>query len=383
MLNAPRAQAREGARASARALRLGWIRQRAWLAPVLAAGALERLDETWFRVRHPAGPPAAGPPAAGPPPACGDTREAICASVGAGLAFLERAQRADGLWRGFMLPPGASTEWISAHVCYLLEDVPDTRAMRERAAAALLARGRRRAGWGYNHRIRPDSDSTAQAMLAIERVGGEISPDWVRTLLATRDEDGGFATYPSTRPDGLPRTWWEMPHADVTLIVIEALRRVDRCAQERSEAFAWLHGCAHDGVLAAYWWTSPAYSLWAQAHCGFEPHASSSAAEERLAREPRPVYLAMLISAAAAHGGWSAPLESAVSRLVNERREDGSWLCAPCLRNTRADHAGGFDAPGPVYADRYRVFSTAHAVAALWLALRALEAAEPAGQTSG
>jgi hypothetical protein len=295
-------------------------------------------------------------------------------SVRAGLGFLEHAQRSDGLWRGFMLMPGASSDWVSAHVAYLLEDIGEARGTCERAAAGLLAHGRQRPGWGYNPRISMDSDSTAQAIIVLQRAGHEIEPAWIQRLLAARRESGGFATFVTTRPDGRARTWWEMPHADVTVVVLEALRRLAINGEEHRQASEWLSASAVDGVLPAYWWTDPAYSLWAQSRARFEPAATSAAAGRLLDGEQRPVYLAMLIAARLVHGGWSEQLERAVARLTRARLRDGSWPCAPCLRTTRADHPGGFDAPGPVYADRYRVFSTAHAVAAL---SRALSVSEP------
>jgi hypothetical protein len=342
----------------------GDVRQAVALAPMLVAGASDRLEEGWFRLRHRTGGPA--------PQHSADTRAQLQESISAGLGFLQRTQRADGLWRGFMLAPGASTEWISAHVALLLEGLPQARAMRERAAQGLIANARRRPGWGYNRRVGIDSDSTAQAIMVVHGLGHEVEPAWIEQLLATHREEGGFATYASTRPDNQARTWWEMPHADVTLIVVEALARLGRCEEERSQAGAWLERQLRDGVLPAYWWTSPAYSLWAQARAGFHAAASSGAATELLDGEQRSVYLAMLIAAAVTGDGWSEPVASAVARLVRERREDGSWLCAPCLRNTYASHEGGFTAPGPIYADRYRTISTAHAVAALSLALPAM-----------
>jgi hypothetical protein len=335
------------------------------LAPVAGAGALDRLEEGLFRLRHRAGGPSEASTAG--------TRATIAASIGEGLEFLERTQRPNGLWHGFMLMPGASTDWISAHVALLLEDVPETHAVRERVAHGLLAHGNERPGWGYNRRVGVDSDSTAQAIMVLRRLDHEIESAWIERLLSTRCEDGGYATFASSRSDRLPRTWWEMPHPDVTLIVVEALRRLDGYTEERDTALAWLSGQVVDGVLPAYWWTSRAYSLWAQTRAGFELETTSRCATQLLGDEQRPVYLAMLISAALAQGVWSAPVEAAVARLVRERRRDGSWRCAPCLRTTRANHPCGFDAPGPTYADRYRVFSTAHAVAALSLAGRALE----------
>jgi hypothetical protein len=335
------------------------------LAPVAGAGAADRLEEGLFRLRHRAGGPSQTSTA--------DTRTAIAVGVNEGLGFLERTQRSHGLWRGFMLMPGASTDWISAHVALLLEDVPETHAMRERVARGLLGHAAGRPGWGYNRRVGIDSDSSAQAIMVLQRLDHEIALAWIERLLSTRCEDGGFATFASSRPDGLPRTWWEMPHPDVTLVVVETLRRLDGYTEERDAALVWLSSQLVEGVLPAYWWTSPAYSLWAQGRAGFELETTARRATELLAGEHRPVYLAMLISAALAQGGWSAPLDAAVKRLVRERQRDGSWRCAPCLRTTRANHPGGFDAPGPTYADRYRVFSTAHAVAALSLASRALE----------
>jgi hypothetical protein len=345
------------------------MRQTARLVPMLVAGRADRLEERWFQMRHPPGGLAQVDGV--------DIGEALAESIRAGLGYLGSTQRSDGLWRGFMLAPGASTDWVSAHIAMLLEGLPQAQAqaLRERAGASLLESGRRRPGWGYNRRVGIDSDSSSQAIIVLHSLGHEIEPAWVERLLATQDDEGGFGTFASTRPDRLPRTWWEMPHADVTLIVIEALARLERNAEERRHAGEWLSGQAADGVLPAYWWTSPAYSLWAQARAGFEPAVTARVAGEQLNAEQRPVYLAMLIQAALAEGEWSEPLDGAVRRLMGERFADGSWRCAPCLRTTRADHAGGFDAPGPVHADRYRVFSTAHAIAALALALKAVTAA--------
>jgi len=342
----------------------GELAQTARFAPMLLAGASDRLEEGWFRARNRTGERASQSGV--------DMRAQAQESVRAGLGFLARAQRDDGLWRGFMLAPGASTEWITAHVALLLEEIPEARAMRERAARGLLTSTRGRPGWGYNHRVGIDSDSTAQAIMVLHGLGHEIAPAWIEQLLATHREEGGFATYASTRPDNQARTWWEMPHADVTLIVIEALERLDRLPEQRRVASAWLEQQAREGVLPAYWWTDPAYSLWAQARAGFHTAASSSAARRLLVGEQRSVYLAMLTAAALAGDGSSQLVANAASRLMRARREDGSWPCAPCLRNTHADSSGGFQAPGPIYADRYRTISTAHAVAALSRALQAL-----------
>jgi hypothetical protein len=338
-------------------LSVRWARERAWLVPVFAVGAIERIDELRFRARHPSGGLVLQGTSQDP--------ELLFDSIQAGVTFLSRTQRTDGSWRGFMLSPGASNEWITAHVAFLLEDVPRTRELRDSAARRLLGPVRRRAGWGYNHRVRIDSDSTAQAIIVLAQSGYEVHDASVAPLLAARRESGGFATYKPRMLNGRPRSWWEMAHADVTLLAAEALRRIGRYERERREALAWLTSQSRDGVLPAYWWPSPAYSLWAQARTGFAPAATADAAEQLLDREPDPVFLAMLITAALADDQWSASIAVAVDRLIEARQCDGSWLCAPCLRTTSSSHPGGLDAPGRISADPYRAFSTAHAVAAL------------------
>ena len=302
-----------------------------------------------------------------------ELREAIAA----GLGFLARTQRGDGLWHGFMLVPGTSTDWITAHVAYVLEELSQARALRERAADALLAHARGRPGWGYNLRVGIDSDSSAQALIVLHGTGRAIAPEWVARLLDAREEDGGFATFLPSAPGGHAYGWWEMPHADVTLIALDALERLGGHEQVCEGSRAWLESRAVEGVLPAYWWTSPAYSLWAQARAGFDPPAGARVARGLLARERRPVYLAMLIAAALHGEGSSQQLDAAVARLLHARHEDGSWPCDPCLRTTDPAHAGGFDAPGRVYADRFRACSTAHAVAALARAHDARERGEP------
>src|ERR1700690_1609526 len=104
----------------------GELAQSARFAPMLLAGASDRVEEGLFRARNRAGERA--------PQSGVDVRAQAHDAVRTGLGFLERTQRPGGLWRGFMLARGASTEWITAHVALLLEDIPEARAMRERAA---------------------------------------------------------------------------------------------------------------------------------------------------------------------------------------------------------------------------------------------------------
>ena len=74
----------------------------------------------------------------------------------------------------------------------------------------------------------------------------------------------------------------------------------------------------------------------------------------------------MYLTAALADSEGGEAVQTAVTRLLRAQHPDGSWSCEPCLRVTDPTHyRAGPEAPGLVFGDRRRVFSTAHAVAAL------------------
>jgi hypothetical protein len=311
--------------------KLGSIRRRLWLVRVFVAGAGDRVQELWFLFRHPT--------SAAFPPTANSMQENLARAIREGIDYLARTQRADGLWRAFVMEPGVSTEWITAHVLFVLEDAvlpggvspgevlpggegngQGIHLMCARAARGLLSNGRRRGGWAFSHRFGVDTDSTAQGIMALQRYGYELAPAWGERLLAAQHQDGGFSTYavrhttpldsspldssppPRSNPPA-PRTWWEMPHADVTLMAVEALRRLDLAEQQRPptelrgganvwpsteqqrhRATDWLASQLKDDVLPAYWWPNPAYSLWAQARTGFNLAATAARAGAARAR---------------------------------------------------------------------------------------------------
>jgi hypothetical protein len=185
----------------------------------------------------------------------------------------------------------------------------------------------------------------------------------VRNLAAAQLPCGGFPTYAG---DGSSATGWQSPHPEVSALVTEALRRaggfdssVDRCSQ-------WLDGSITAGVLPSYWWDDTAYSLWVQARTCRLGRGASLAVGAALKEHRACPQLAMLLTAAVHAGMSDGTLIEAASRLLGQQASDGSWVCSPCLRVTDpTSFAAGRGAPGPLVADRRRVFSTAHAVAAL------------------
>ncbi|WP_239405180.1 prenyltransferase/squalene oxidase repeat-containing protein [Frankia sp. Cj3] len=284
-------------------------------------------------------------------------------AVELGAAFLRRRQRQDGALRDFALEPGLSDAWMTAHVALVLEGVPKARQVQSRAAGYLFMQGCAKGAWGFNGRVREDADSTAQALIVLAGSGYAVPRAWRDTLLGFQHPNGGFSTYRC--PTTGPVNGWQAPHADVTLAAHAALRDLDLDAATRAQAFLE-RLVANDGLATAYWWATPAYCLWAQVKFGFGGRQAGSKAAEELAGAPSgPLDVAMLGWAAASELTSSATAD-AVSYLLATQLVDGSWPCSPCLRVTDpALHSSRLKAPGRVYSGGRRVFSTAHAVAAV------------------
>jgi hypothetical protein len=282
-----------------------------------------------------------------------------------GVNFLSWHQRRDGAWVDFLLHPGASNEWITAHVAFALERVPEARQMTRRAAEYLAEVGRSDGGWGYCRRVANDCDSTAQALMVLRN--HQIQPprfviDW---LLAAQAPSGGFPTYPPPR-GGEPANGWQREHADVTLMVVDALSRLDIEPAIQHQALRWLEGTTTESLIRSYWWSSPAYAAWAQARTGFRADDAGDKAARLILNHYGVPALPMLLTAATRSGQLTRGLtKSALTTLVAQQWKDGSWPCQQCLRVTDASHNDAGNLDGPVFAGARRIFSTAHAVAAL------------------
>ena len=277
-------------------------------------------------------------------------------AVRLGVSFLQRRQRPDGVWKGFLLPPGAATSWLSAHVAWVVEDVPALEDACRRAAGYLVAIGPDDGGWGYNRRVGVDSDSTAQALLVLDRFGREVPGFLVHGLLRARQADGGFATY---APRGGTPSGWQTSHPDVTAVAVEALRRHGHPMQAPRRLDA--------AGFASYWWAGPEYGLWVRARTGIRTPALEAAVRKALReRQPTP-QAAQVLAAALAFGVEREHLRPTALHLLATQLADGSWPCSPCLRVTDpGELETRADLRGKIYADERRIFSTAHAVAALF-----------------
>jgi hypothetical protein len=287
----------------------------------------------------------------------------IAEALRLGAGFLARRQRRDGVWKGFRLPPGAATAWLTAHVAYLVERVPSLAGPCRRAAGYLEAVGPAAGGWGYNRRVGVDVDSTAQALLVLQRFERSVPEFLVDGLLAAQLTEGGFPTYVAR---GGAATGWSVAHEDVTAFAAESLR-VRGFHAQAANANAWLRARDAAPTFASYWWVGPAYGVWVRARTGLRSDELRDAATALVSTSRTTPDLAQGLAAASRlDGGDPATIDRAVLQLLRTQLRDGSWPCSPCLRVTDpTEMKAAPDLRGRCYADGTRIFSTAHAVAAL------------------
>lgn len=332
------------------------------LARLAGAGCLDRLPEMKFLLQHPPRLESAD---------ISPTRSAMRRAIDRAAAFLRTQQAHDGSFRGFSLLPGASTSWITAHAAFVLENVPVLTDVCTGAASYLESVVERFDGCGYNERVGMDCDSTAQALLVMQRCGMSPPESCIRRLVAAQRPEGGFPTYPPPGPSSNVPSGWHTAHPDVTAVVVELLHRLGGFEVNTARALEWLTAQAEQGILPSYWWSGTAYSIWVQTKVGF---MASHAAEHGLVllRTLRDLPFSAMALYAALDG--AVPRDSTLTGLraiLASQCLDGSWICGPCLRVTdRRCHQAGADRPGALHRDRRRVFSTIHAIAALARALR-------------
>ena len=295
--------------------------------------------------------------------------QSIVNAIRRGASFLLDQQSPDGSLRGFLLMPGASTSWLTAHVAFVTEEVPYLDEFRSKAADFLEHYGPDDGGWGYNRRVGVDVDSTVQALMLLLQQNRSIRPFLYSWILASQHPDGGFPTYAPSGPRGLPEHGWQHPHLDVSILTYEWLRRHNIAPDRRSSLLDWLRAQTADCTVPSYWWSGQQYGLWALARTSLIEDRFSAVITESLNQSFEPPHLPMSLTAAIAVRADTDLIATKLSHLLSLQLDDGSWSCARCLRLTDpAVQSAASDADGPRYSDDRRVFSTAHSIAALQFA---------------
>lgn len=288
-------------------------------------------------------------------------------AVERGVKMLLTSAEPGGLWKDYELPVGTSSAWVTAYVANALLDarslLSDTGELDDacgRARNEIRARFRPGEGWGYHERVEPDADSTALAVLFLQRVGIDDSAARA-ALLHFRRSDGGYGTFVRTDE----RNAWGHTHADVLPTVLRAFeeRDGDLVLPHRHPAGFW----------RSYWWHSDVYATEAclrlLSECGRRNECERSRSWLLECATPSGAFEEALSAAALATLQPDEPVQetqtSLLLSLLESQRNDGSWPAGARLRITLPACARPWDAPSArLYLDG-GTFTSATVVGAL------------------
>jgi hypothetical protein len=289
--------------------------------------------------------------------------------------FLLRAQCPDGAWRDFQLKPGRSEAWTTAYVGSRLL------AVRERwpdlevdpclqRAVSFLHVSRQPSGWSYNRQCGADSDTTAQVILFLRRMGEPVTLKGYAALAKFQVADGHFATFKNCGG----RLGWERGHAEVTAVAMQAMGQVldaKHSILQRAENSLRTH-LAGAHAADSYWWPSRNYlarELLILA-CAYRDAPRLIVRSIRATHDGSSFDRGLALEVDKLAGRESEELLKPTEELIHLQLADGSWTSEPILRVTDP-RARGFDDPlfkqSAVVADDLRTFTTATILGALSL----------------
>jgi squalene-hopene/tetraprenyl-beta-curcumene cyclase len=189
--------------------------------------------------------------------------------------FIRRQRRPGVGFEDFVVFGEKLSVWINAYVGMALGDwmkLGSARARRTRLldeTAAVLARSRRDDGWATNDSAPPDADTTAWALLFLERqenVDRKLVERGAISLLEYQRADGGFATY-LRKSTGAYFKGYCASHVEVAATAVAALRAAAPEAASDAIARAVRYIREHkesDGLWQGYWWDGRMYATY---HC--------------------------------------------------------------------------------------------------------------------
>ena len=111
-------------------------------------------------------------------------------AVELGLSYLLGKQDSMGAFQDFGSTGVPSREWITAHVCWVLEEIPQFKQASRRAAKYLVSHRNPTGIWGFNSVTATDFSSTSQVLMVLERQGIQVPSLAVLRLMKRTDPRG-------------------------------------------------------------------------------------------------------------------------------------------------------------------------------------------------
>jgi hypothetical protein len=282
-----------------------------------------------------------------------------------GCRFLVAGQQRDGFWRDYSLPPGPSSEWVTAFVGYALLGSRSAGAQPEALSDALsaLRLSHRSTGWGYNAAVATDADTTSWVVRSFTRAKQELPLEPISCLEGYVGPEGGARTFVTGPRYGR----WTTEHVDVTAVLGLAMKEAGASLPALERVRRWLLNQRNAGGLwTSFWWTFDAYAtarvLEFLAGTGGIPSDVVAASRYYLetSQSPRTVMetanlLMMALRVRVCPDAW-------IDSLLDRQRADGGWPPSRVLKVPNQQTAADDEA---AFADGNRLMSTSMAVMAL------------------
>lgn len=261
------------------------------------------------------------------------------------LDYILKRQCITGEWEDFeYLPfPGKSNSWVTSYIIRHLYNysimacdstlIPNLEIACNRLRKLMLPDN----GWGYNEHTRTDSDSTANAILALNNLDFSINQETIENLLSFRNDDGGFSTFKSRYENDS----WGASHLDVIPIIIEALDTVGVLPyfiKNKSIDFI-KNNYSILGFWNSFWWETPLYStrecirILLKNNIKFD-FSNTLKNIPFYINSHNPFNLALLLDILCMLKADIEMIDLIISILIELQNVDGSWRSHPFLRQT-------------------------------------------------
>lgn len=285
------------------------------------------------------------------------------AAIQSACRFLAAGQEPDGFWRDYALPPGPSSEWVTAFVGYALAGTGPAHAESINRGLSAVRSSRRPSGWGYNPRVATDADTTSWVVRWFLRTRTALPVEPVPCLEGYVSPEGGARTFVCGPRYGR----WTIEHADVTAVLGLAMKEAGAGDSTLGRIRRWaLDQRNSDGLWTSFWWSFDAYAaarmLELLAGTGGIPADVAEAARAYLETKTdssTPMETANLLMMASRVG---VSPEAWLSPLLDSQRSGGGWPPSRVLKVPDQKTASGND---EVFEDCNGLMSTAMALMAL------------------
>jgi hypothetical protein len=292
------------------------------------------------------------------------------AAIRRACQFLVDRQDDDGFWRDYCaLPPGPSSQWVTAFVGHALLCARFALEETESVNRALFAlrSSCRPTGWSYNPAVATDADTTSWVIRLFVRANAELPIEPLSTLAAYLSPEGGARTFICGSKYGR----WTIEHLDVTAVLGLAMKESGALGPELERLRRWtLDQRNGDGIWISFWWTFDAYAtarmLEFLAATGGIPvevvEASSRYLQGRSSTTAMETANLLMMAS-----GVGANVDSWVSLLLGSQRADGRWPPSRVLKVPDQKKASENET---AFEDGNSLMSTAMSVLALTEVLR-------------